>query len=100
MGEFNLSAGIAAREKGKDAVTDNNKTFVSSMRNFARDHIEREGSVTTDDLRAYATKNGIAPNHPNAWGAVFRGVEFEEIGWKRSVLVSNHARKIRVWKLR
>jgi hypothetical protein len=36
----------------------------------------------------------------NAAGSIFRGVEWECVGWKQSERKTNHARAIRIWRLR
>lgn len=36
----------------------------------------------------------------NAAGSVFRGKQWECVGWKKSSRVTNHARRVMVWKLR
>lgn len=97
---FNLDESIAAKETGQDLVGSHNRAFLVTMRQAARDIARRQGSVTADDLRRYAAQRGISPHHPNASGAIFRGAEWQSIAIRRSALVSNHARTIRVWRLR
>jgi len=70
------------------------------MREYARDFAARTGTVTADDLRLEAVRRGIKPHHHNVWGAIFRGREFEQVGWAKSALVTNHAHQNRVWRLR
>jgi hypothetical protein len=46
-------------------------------------------------------ENGLRPDLlGNAWGSIFRGKEWECIGWRKSTRVSNHARAIRIWRLK
>ena len=56
-------------------------------------------SLTIDDLRNYAHQRGIAPRHPNAWGAVFRGQEWRSVDYRCSGIPSNHGRRVCVWRL-
>lgn len=96
---FSLEEGTALKEKGKDVVSSHAPSFLEIMRGVATVIAARKGRVTSDDLRLYATQNGIKPHHQNAWGAVFRGKEWRCGGFTRSTLTSNHARTIRVWQL-
>jgi hypothetical protein len=91
--------GRASKNVGQDLVEENNRTFVATMRRRAVDIAMAKGRVTSDDLRRFAFAEGIKPDHPNAWGAVFRGHELVEIGRTKSRLTSNHHREIRVWGL-
>jgi hypothetical protein len=95
-----LREGEAARDEGVALVSENNPTFVEIMREAARVLARKNGSVCSDDLRAYAQMCGIEPEHQNAWGAIFRGQEWVVVGRRKSRLTSNHAREIRVWTLR
>lgn len=92
--------GMAQKQLGLDLVENNNQAFIETMRSKARMLARRDGSVTTDCLRAIARDMGIEPDHPNAWGAIFKGGEWEQIGFESSVLPSNHGRIIRRWSLR
>lgn len=89
--------GYKLKLEGQDRVQGNNSEFVATMRRVAKDIATKRGSVSSDDLRIYADDNGIEPESPNAWGAIFRGKSFIEVGRTKSVLSSNHDREIRVW---
>ena len=92
-------SGAARKEKGLDSVESHEATFVEKMRNRAVEIATESGTVTSDDLRRYAKAYGITPNHPNAWGAIFRGKLWRSVGRKKSTLTTNHSREIRVWAL-
>jgi hypothetical protein len=100
MNQFNLA--LAEKEKlyGLDRAEFNDEGFVHSMRHVARELIKQYGRITTDDLRKFAIDHDIAPKSGHAWGAIFKGKEFEVCGMTKSKLVSNHARMIREWRLR
>lgn len=91
--------GRGSKEVGQHLVEENNRTFVATMRQRAIEIATAKGRVTSDDLRRLAFAEGIKPDHPNAWGAVFLGNELIEIGRTKSRLTSNHHREIRVWGL-
>lgn len=74
--------------------------WICEIRQVAREHARRHGQVTSDDLRIWADEYHLHPNHPNSWGAVFKGSEWVAVGYRKSRYVSNHARRITVWELR
>ena len=93
-----LSLGEAAKQKGLDAVEMNDAEFIQLMRALAEFRAIALGEISTDELREYAARNHIAPRSPNSWGAILRGKDWEVIGRKKSAVVSNHAREIRVYR--
>lgn len=97
---MSLETGKREKQLGLDLVTDHNQDFVAILRAYAEAFCLNHGTVTTDDLRDYADEHGLQPNHPNAWGAIFRGKRFVEAGRVKSRRTSNHAREIRRWALR
>lgn len=64
----------------------------------------KEDYLTMADVRRHGIVVGLSePSHPNAWGALFRSAAKE--GWieptdefKKSSIVSAHARMVRVWR--
>lgn len=95
---LDAAAGEAAKAAGQDLTEGTQESFIARMREAAIDICRRTGSVSTDELRVYAEAHGIAPPvNRNAYGAIFRGPHWVEIGRKRSAIVSNHAREIRIW---
>ena len=98
--EFNFEQGILERESGKDLVSIKGDNFLGLMRSEAARIAKNLGSVTIDDLRRLAIERNIKPHHPNVWGAIFRGDKWVSTGFTQSELVSNHARTIRVWRLK
>ena len=99
MNQFNLELGERQKIYGMELVEFNNQGFVHSMRKMARKMIKQCGRITCDDLRVIANRYGIEPDHPNAWGAIFRTKDFVACGFEKSKLASNHARRIIVWTL-
>lgn len=90
--------GELLKRQGQDAIEDTDRRFVELMRECAREISEREGFVSTDDLRLYAVGHGLYPKHQNSWGSILRGAHWMIVGRKRSALPSNHAREIRIYK--
>jgi len=97
--QLNLPEASSAKHHGQALVESHNERFVEVMREEARRLCRADGSCTSDDLRAYALLAKLSPKHPNAWGSIFRGPEFESVGFERSKLLSSHARTIRRWRL-
>ena len=95
-----LFAGEELKEKGQKRVEGNNAGFVREMRAQAERICSVKGSVTSDDLREYARIRGMVPDHPNAWGSIFRGKRWVRVGYRKSEIASNHARTIAVWTLK
>jgi len=93
-----LSLGEAAKQEGLDAVEVNDSAFVQTMRAIAEGISLMKGEVSTDDLRQAAAQHGLEPHSPNTWGAILRGKGWQVIGRKKSAVVSNHAREIRVYR--
>lgn len=72
--------------------------WLAWIRQQALEFCRVHGSVSADDLRQICDQHGRQPHHVNAWGAVFRGNEWEMIGRRTSRTDSAHAREIKVWK--
>lgn len=96
--QMDLMAGLQAKSEGQNLVEDHNPNFVAIMRSHAILTATSKGQVTCDDLREYASAQGLRPKHQNAWGSIFRGPDWKMIGRTKSKLVSNHAREIRIWR--
>lgn len=91
--------GVAQKQLGLGLVENSNQVFVQTMRGVARMIARENGSVTSDDLRLRAREMGMEPEHPNAWGAIFKGREWSVVGFEASGYPTNHGRIIRRWSL-
>ena len=98
--QLDLFAARRGRDRGIARVAAKNGTFLETMRGVARMICRQKGSVTADDLREWADRNGIQPSHQNAWGAVFHHSEFEPGEFVVSRQVQGHSNRIRLWRLR
>ena len=94
------ATGKQLRDRGIKKVSANNDAFLETCRTFARNHCKLFGSCTSDEVRRFVEYEGLKPTSPNAYGAIFRNGEFEPIGWKESEIESNHARPLRIWRLK
>ena len=93
---YQLELAEAAQREGIAKVSDHNKAWLTEARAVARRVCELSGTVTADDVR---NKMTTQPNHPSAYGAIFR-VGFKWTGqFVKSEHVSAHCRVVRVWEL-
>jgi len=96
-----LELAISERNKGIARVKAKNADFVETMKSVARMIARKNGTVCADDLRQWASDNGMAPTSSNAWGAIFcRNPDFVLQGYARSCQVQGHGNLQRVWALR
>ena len=93
-----LALGEKLKERGIDAVEANSDGWVQRARRNAVFIAEREGRVTTDNLRRWADLVKDQPHSPHAWGAIFRGKGWVGVGYVKSTYGSNHGRRIVVWE--
>jgi hypothetical protein len=94
-----MKSGQELKQMGLDLVESHNVNFTERMRDYATRYCRVHKSVTSDDLRRYATSHDIEPDHKNAWGSIFRKPVWKAIGFEPSTLPSNHGRIIRRWAL-
>lgn len=94
---YKTSVGDQLKDDGQEAVASHNVDFLRIMRSKAMQMAITHGRVTSDDLREYAAEICLAPDHPNAWGAVFRCVDLRKIGYEPSRTPSAHSRVITIW---
>jgi len=93
-----LTLGESFKREGQEAVEDTNAAFVKTMRLVAHNIATIRGQVTSDDLREEAKRVGLKPQHENAWGSIWRERGWRVMGYTKSWLPSNHARRIAVWE--
>ena len=98
--QMDLFTARRARDRGINRVSSKNATFLETMRGVARMICRQKGSVTADDLRVWAARNGIQPSHANAWGAIFHRSEFEPGEFVVSKQIQGHSNRIRLWRLK
>lgn len=101
------SSGPARRDAALTRQEAVNRQWLVAMRaeavRLARDPWPAAG-ITADDLRDFADRlrreRGLVPRSPNAAGAIFRGPQWEHVGWIKSRKPGHHATDLRVWRLR
>ncbi|MBI4002763.1 MAG: hypothetical protein HY348_13400 [Nitrospira defluvii] len=93
-----LPEGQRRKEAGLNAVETSHEGFLETLRQVAIRISLRDGFVSSDEVRAEADQMGVEPVHQNAWGSLFRGHDWMEVGRKRSTIPGNHHREIRIWR--
>ena len=95
---FDLEQARDARDQGLRRVCLNNQEFLKEARLTAQRLCRSLGTITNDDVRRECA---VLPNHPNAWGAVFKSRAFEWTGaYIPSAMVQRHGAMQRVWRLK
>lgn len=97
---FAALSGEVLKQSGIKKVSANNREWIDWIRAKAAQIALKAGVVSADDLRNIAAAHDREPAHPNAWGAVFRGSQWEIVGRKKSTTPSAHSRSINVYRLR
>jgi len=109
---MSIQEGLELKEHGQNVVECNNKEFIDTMRRYAsmrykvgNHHQSQSIEMTIDDLREYAEAMQLAPNSPNAWGAIFKkapdGFKFVNTGRTiHSKFKSNHGRRIYIFEVK
>ena len=102
--DFDLAEGERLRDAGIDQAADmmGRRFQLEKAREIAVHHATLHGEVTYDDVYSEMLCLDYRPELlGKAAAAVFSGPEWEPTGeWRRSGRVTNHARAIRVWRLR
>ncbi len=98
--EFDLTLARLEGELGMEQVAKGNVRWIELAREVARAIAKAQGTVTADDVRHVFYARGHRPEHPNAWGAVFRGSGLRWTGaFNHSAVVAGHGNLQRVWEL-
>lgn len=98
---FDLSASLAARDKGMQQAADNNASLLKFARKLAVEIAEKKGTVTMDDIAFALHSRGISIFAlGNAAGSVFRGKQWQFTGQLvKSVREHSHGNLLRCWRL-
>jgi hypothetical protein len=97
--------GLFAKHKALDAHEANTSDLLVPCRAYLKTLYRSSlRPVHADDARAWLDLAGIPESQRGevkAWmGALFRGEEWEAVGWTTSAHPENHGRVIRTWRLR
>lgn len=98
-----LTLGEVLRDEGMERVAEHNTDWLSDARREAARVCARQGVVSAVEVRQWADRAndglGYYPDHPNAWGSIFRGPQWQATGeWVQCQHPDGHARSVRVWR--
>ena len=97
-GLFDLAEGRRRRDEALEGHEKSEPTWLDRARVIGRTLARAQGTVTADDIRAVMSDE---PHHPNVWGAIFKGSEWEPTGqFVPSKKASRKANPQRVWRLK
>ena len=95
---FDAAESRRRKERGMALAADAVPTLLDRAREYARSL--GQGSVTADDVSEWLEQQGLPDLGPAA-GSLFRGPEWEFTGrFVQSTRKTNHARLLRVWRLK
>lgn len=111
MADGNLLGPLFDAEKADEAAEEgiarasspiHRQMTLAGAQDLARHLALMNGRVTADDVVATCADRGVDLPRMlgNAMGALFRGAEWEMVGYEKSERVSRHGNVIRVWRLR
>lgn len=88
------------KQTGMNLAARKNYLVLEIARDVAR-LIARKGlAISIEDVRLQMESLGINYRPGNWMGSVFKGYEWEPVGWTRSEHKGGHARMVRTWKLK
>ena len=97
---FDAAESRRRKERGMALAADAVPTLLDRARHLAVGVAVRKGAVTADDVSEWLEQQGLPDLGPAA-GSLFRGPEWEFTGrFVQSTRKTNHARLLRVWRLK
>ena len=97
---FEYAASIQERDKGMATAVSGRESILANVRSIANNLARIYGKVTADQVRAeYEYRGGNWQDLGNAAGSIFKGKQWQCVGFENSLVKTSHARTIRVWKL-
>ena len=98
---FDYAQSKQRRDEGMKTASDGRKDILTGARTIARFLAMLNGQVTADDVRReweYRGRNWS--NLGNAAGSIFKGKQWQCVGFENSTVTTSHARALRVWALK
>jgi len=97
---FDYAQSIQERDKGMATAVSGRSKALETARRLARIICQLHGKVTADDVRReFEYRGGDWTELGNAAGSLFKGKQWQSVGFENSTVATSHARMIRVWKL-
>ena len=98
---FDYAASKKLRDTGMESAAKGRAGLLQTARELAQRLAELYGKVTADDVRKeYEYRGGNWSDLGNAAGSIFKGKQWECVGFENSSVASSHARALRIWRLK
>jgi hypothetical protein len=98
---FDLTRGEQLKKEGMEQAVENRGEIFDLAVRVAKELAKLYGQITTDDVYEELLKWDFNPAMLGASaGSIFKGKQWICVGWRKSTRASNHARMIRVWRLK
>lgn len=91
-----LDAELVAKEAGMSLAASHDADWLDAAQRAAVALAQGGRVITIDDVIRTVGKPVVS----NAAGSVFRGPQWEQMGWRKSERVGNHGRQVICWRLR
>ena len=98
---FDYAESTKNRDQGMESATQGRAEILTRVKTLAQ-HIARiNGKVTADDVRReFEYRGGNWSELGNAAGSIFKGKNWNCVGFENSSVATSHARALRVWVLK
>lgn len=98
---FDSDEGDRRKDEGQERVLRNADDFREDVQVLIAE-LARKGEFTSTELRILADRRGIAPHHPNAWGAAFSAASKSKTirptgEYRKSPIPTCHSAVVAVW---
>jgi hypothetical protein len=98
---FDYAQSIQERDKGIKTAVSGREEILKRVRSIAGNLARIYGKVTADMVRAeYEYRGGNWSDLGNAAGSIFKGKQWQCVGFENSTVTTSHARALRVWALK
>ncbi len=98
---FDYAQSIQERDKGMELASNKRQNALLGCKLIAISIAQIKGKATADDVRKeYEYRGGNWSDLGNAAGSIFKGKQWQCVGFENSTVTTSHARALRVWKLK
>jgi len=98
---FDYGKSIQERDKGMLSAAEKRKEILYRARLIANRLAKINGQVTADNVRQeWEFRGNNWSDLGNAAGSIFKGKQWQCVGFENSTVTTSHARALRVWTLK
>jgi hypothetical protein len=98
---FDYAQSIQERDNGIKTAVSGREEILNRVRSIAKMIAQIRGKITADDVRKeYEYRGGNWSDLGNAAGSIFKGKQWQCVGFENSTVTTSHARALRVWALK